>query len=659
MSQFFYCQGVSDFLEQDESNIFGEIAKNDVYDSVKNQKDAWSHQIEILKRELIGFSKGDIIFEYSIPRVGGRIDNVLLYKGIVFVIEFKNFAKEYPTSAIVQTRSYALDLSSFHEESCNRIIVPILVATAASTIIPTIKSYRKNVLDVILSNGTDLGKIISDISNKYSDDNIHAAKWIASRYKPTPTIIEAAEELYKNHSVQNITQNDAAGNLDLTAKAVSKIIEKSKINKEKSICFITGVPGAGKTLAGLNIAIENQKKSGDDYACFLTGNQPLVDVLTEALARDEQDRRGTKISEVREKIKSFIQIIHRFRDDALKDMNKPPVDHVIIFDEAQRAWHSSRLSRFMVDKKKEVLKQLSDKDKNHVLSMSEPEILIDYLNRHQDWAVIICLVGGGQDINDGEAGISEWFNSLKRSYFNWSVYVSDKIIGSEYVYESTLKTIKYNYVSDLHLSVSLRSFRSEKVSEFVCALLDVNIEKTKELYKEIEPVYQIAITRNLIKAKDWVKERTGKTNARYGLMASSKAKRLRTDGIWVECSSTPIKWFLSDENDIKSSFALEETATEFDVQGLEIDWGIVGWDADYRYSNGQFSYYHVKGSKWQNTKDEHDRRYTKNAYRVLLTRSRQGFVIFVPRGDKTDKTRQPQFYDELYDYLKEIGISEI
>jgi hypothetical protein len=656
----YYSKRNTEFLKQDNLSIFGEIASNDAYDTVNSQKNAWLKQIEILKSELVNFQDGNIIFEYSIPRVGGRIDNVFLYKGLVFILEFKVFSAEYLSSAIVQTRSYALDLSSFHKESHNRIIVPILIATNADNEGGGTDFYRGKVHEVYLTNGTGIARIIKNISERYaSEDNLNAEEWINSSYQPTPTIIEAAEVLYKNHSVENITQNDAAENLNATSKAISEIIASSKLNRKKSICFITGVPGAGKTLAGLNIAIENQKKTGEDYACFLTGNKPLVEVLTEALARDEQQRSGIRIGESREKVKSFIQIIHRFRDTALMDMERPPVDHVVIFDEAQRAWHSAKLSRFMTEKKKEVLGRLTDEQRQQVLSMSEPEVLIDYLNRHNDWAVIVCLVGGGQDINDGEAGIGEWFNSLMRSYPNWNIYVSNKMIGAEYVSEEILNNINHTRVPELHLSTSLRSFRSEKVSDLVHAIIDANFQEAKELYKQIEPVYPIAITRDYFKAKEWVKQRAGITTARYGLMATSKAKRLRTDGIWVECSSTPAKWFLSGKDDIKSSFALEEVSTEFDIQGLEIDWGIVGWDADYRYLDGEFTCHDFVGSKWINTRNEYDKRYTKNAYRVLLTRSRQGFIIFVPNGDNTDITRKCEYYDELYKFLKNIGIEEV
>ena len=662
MCSAFYSDSISKFLQQNENEIFGIIAKNDEYDSVCKQKDAWIEQIRLLKNALSKYSSGSIIFEYTIPRVGGRIDNVILINDTVFVLEFKVGNELYQNSSATQARTYALDLANFHQESHNRTIVPILISTKALDYDYEIKEYRNNVYDVIYTNGNNLNEIIDKFINN-SNEHISLDKWLNSRYVPTPTIIEAAEILYNNHSVEDISQNEAAENLTKTSTAVQKIIKYSKENNQKSICFITGVPGAGKTLAGLNIAIENQKITGKNYSCFLTGNQPLVSVLREALAKDDNKRTGLAISEARNKVKSFIQIIHHFRDESLNNLDTPPVDNVVIFDEAQRAWQQAQLSNFMNDKKTAILNKLPDKKRQKILSMSEPELLIEYMDRHKDWAVIVCLVGGGQDINTGEAGIQEWFDSLRRSFPDWKVFISNKITDKEYVgnasYNSLIAGLDCTIVEELHLSISLRSFRSEKVANFVHHLLDNEKEKAKTIYNEIKQVYPICMTRDLNIAKDWIKHRTQGKNSRYGLIASSQAKRLRADGIWVECKCKPEKWFLEGKNDIKSSYYMEEVATEFDIQGLEIDYAIVGWDADYRYENGHFECYRPCGSKWQTINKEDNRRYLKNAYRVLLTRSREGFVIFIPKGDNSDQTRLCKYYDGLWSYLKEIGIEEI
>lgn len=662
MCSAFYSNNIKTFLNQNEYEIFGIIAKNDEYDSVCKQKDAWIAQIRLLKNALSKYNDGSVIFEYTIPRVGGRIDNVVLLHDTIFVLEFKVGNEVYAGSAATQARTYAIDLANFHEESHNKTIVPILIATDALECDLQISKYKNNVYDVIYTNGNNLTKIFDRFKKLFSSQ-IQLDKWLNSRYVPTPTIIEAAEILYNNHSVDDISQNEAAENLTKTSTAVQKIIEYSKQNHQKSICFITGVPGAGKTLAGLNIAIENQKTTGKNYSCFLTGNQPLVSVLREALARDDNKRTGVPIGEARDNVKSFIQIIHHFRDESLKNLDIPPVDNVVIFDEAQRAWQQAQLSNFMNEKKAAILNKLPDDKRHKILSMSEPELLIEYMNRHQDWTVIVCLVGGGQDINTGEAGIQEWFDSLRRSYPDWKVYVSNKITEEEYVgnnsFDKLIEGLNCKTVEELHLSISLRSFRSEKVANYVHHLLNNEKEQAAAIYQEIKKVYPICMTRDLNTAKEWIKKQTEGKNCRYGLIASSQAKRLRAEGIWVECKCKPEKWFLEGKNDIKSSYFMEEVATEFDIQGLEIDYALVGWDADYRYENGHFECYKPCGSKWQTINKEDNRRYLKNAYRVLLTRAREGFIIFVPKGDNSDNTRLCKYYDELWEYLKDIKIEEI
>lgn len=401
-------------------------------------------------------------------------------------------------------------MSFFHEESRDKEIVPVLIATHAEKKEINICPYRGKVYDVVLSNGKNLAYIFKRFDSCCGKE-ISLKKWMDSQYRPVPDIVEAAKKLYIDYNIREIYRNESAENLDKTTQIVQEIIEKTRIKKEKAICFITGVPGARKTLAGLNIAVKNQQASGQRYSCFLSGNQPLVSVLKEALAEDECQRTGIRISQAREKVKSFIQIIHHFRDMALTQIDLPPVDRVVIFDEAQRAWHRDKLSRFMKEKKGKILDGLKESKRYEILDMSEPELLIDYMNRHQDWSVIVCLVGGGQDINDGEAGISEWFKALKKSFSNWKVYISDKITDREYIGEKTLEELfsdlQVSVVEALHLSVSLRSFRSEKVSEFVQSLLDNDLNRAKRLYQEISKIYPICMTRNLETTKNWVKER--------------------------------------------------------------------------------------------------------------------------------------------------------
>ena len=453
----------------------------------------------------------------------------------------------------------------------------------------------------------------------------------------------------------DIARNDAgAKNLTLTTNALNEIISFSKQNHRKSICFVTGVPGAGKTLVGLNLGIQKSDLIKEDHAVFLSGNFPLVEVLQEALVRDKLKKMkdlNEKVnkSEVKRKTNAFIQIIHKYRDSYINNNNIPP-EHVVIYDEAQRSWNSEKIADFMKNKK-----GIAD------FNYSEPEFLISTLDRHKDWAVVICLIGGGQEINDGEAGLPEWFKALRERFNYWDVYVSNNL-KDEYLIDNTwkdlIRDLNLKYVPDLHLSVSLRSFRSPHVSGFIKALLDNDLIKSKKLYSSIKENYPIKLTRNLDTAKKWVKDKS-KGSEKYGLLATSGGLRLKAEGIFVKNKVNVANWFLNDKEDVRSCYALEDVITEFDVQGLELDYSIVAWDADLRMINGKWEYKKFRGSKWNNINKPDDRLYLKNSYRVLLTRSRQGMIIFIPKGSDSDATRAKVFYDGTYEYLKNIGIEEL
>jgi hypothetical protein len=461
--------------------------------------------------------------------------------------------------------------------------------------------------------------------------------------------------LYNNHSVEDISRSDASAiNLSQTSKVVSDIISESKEKKQKSICFVTGVPGSGKTLVGLNIANTHSDESKELYSVFLSGNGPLVKVLREALVRDKVKREKARCNKITKgealrEVKARIQNIHHFRDECLIDQ-LPPIEHVALFDEAQRAWNKKQTTNFMHRKKN-----------RPDFNISEPEFLISCLDRHQDWAVIVCLVGGGQEINTGEAGISEWIESLNRSFPNWHIYLSSRLTDSEYGAGEILNKLalrpKVILIDKLHLAVSMRSFRAEHVSLLVKQLLDLNIEDSHETLCKIDK-YQIVITRDLNKAKQWLK-RQARGSERYGIVVSSQAERLKPHAIDVKSPMNPIHWFLNGKDDIRSSYYLEDVATEFHIQGLELDWVCVTWDADFRYSKEGWKHLSFRGSRWIYIRKEERKNYLKNAYRVLLTRARQGMVIVVPSGDSEDHTRNPEFYDGTYEYLKDIGFTEI
>ena len=652
MQRAYYFRNIETFNTSTSNEVLGEITHNNEFALEMKQRNTWLYEIDVLQRALSDFQAGSIAFEYTIPRIGDRIDVVLSLGGVIFLIEFKVGENIYPKHAIEQVVDYALDLKYFHKESHNKKIIPILVCTKAPDYTNEIVSDEDSVYNIIRANEKNLPAILRWLAVDVTGEPFSFQDWINSQYMPTPTIIEAAQALYRGHDVKEISRSDSeAYNLSVTSDAINRIIDHSKVNGEKSVCFITGVPGAGKTLAGLNIANARHNFDENEHAVFLSGNGPLVFVLREALARDEYERSGHTVRKgiAKKKAEAFIQNIHHFRDDALKS-DKAPIEKVTFFDEAQRAWTMQQTAKFMAERGK------------HNWQMSEPEFLISVMDRHDDWAVIVCLVGGGQEINTGEAGLPEWFAALRNRFSHWKVYLSKQISDVEYTRGVTLNELLSGLHSrtldKLHLAVSLRSFRSERVSAFVKSLLDTDEDTARQLYKDIRSNYPILMTRTLQTAREWVRAKA-RGSERYGLIASSGAKRLRSFGIWVQSSIKAEDWFLNRKDDVRSSYFLEDTATEFDIQGLEIDWTIIAWDADFRIEDISFVPYNFTGTKWHNVNKEDDRLYLKNAYRVLLTRARQGMIIFIPEGNDEDLTRKNEFYDSTYKYFQRIGIDEI
>ena len=652
----YYQEKISAFVTNDSASILGHLTSQHEFSLDERQRNSWQSQINLLKSWILDF-EGNIAFEYSIPRMGKRIDCVLIIRNVVFVIEFKVGSDNFDSASHNQTIDYALDLKNFHSESHEALLAPILVCTEASE--KTEQSLiisNDQLTNIFYTNGSKLAKHINDVLKIATGKIIDAEAWFDSIYKPTPTIIEAAQALYRGHNIEEISRSDSGAiNLSKTSLKITEIIDDAKLNKKKAICFITGVPGAGKTLAGLNIANAWQDAENSEHAVFLSGNGPLVDILREALARDEvksAKEKGETLSKTQSlsKAKSFIQNIHHFRDDAITSTNAP-IEHVVIFDEAQRAWTEKQASSFM-------------KTKKGVLNFdqSEPEFLISVMDRHKEWGVIICLIGGGQEINKGEAGIKEWFFSLFKSFPDWNIHVSDQLTDYEYTQGNSLMPNNENHrihiEENLHLSVSIRSFRSENVSAFVKALLDTDIDQARNYYENFKSDYPIVITRDITKAKLWLREKARGTE-RYGLIASSGGIRLRPYAIQVKNSMKPADWFLNDKNDVRSSYYLEDVATQFDIQGLELDWVCVAWDADLRMIDNNWIHKKFVGSKWTDIRDPTDRNYLKNTYRVLLTRARQGMVIFIPEGSNGDVTRLPAMYDDTYEYLKSLGIQEL
>ena len=709
MSRCLYNSSFTDFLNTDDNTIFGVLCDRYHGEALTTTREAWKSEISIMKDILVRFANkdGQIIFEYDIPRLGKRVDVVLLFEGIVFCVEFKVGESRILESDIDQVLDYALDLKNFHKFSEDRIIAPILVATNYRNSSTNIQMsvYDDRVVNPLVSGKAGVSHLISEVLRCFPNETSVNPNWIISPYAPTPTIIEAAKTLYENHSVENITRHEADKvSTDKTIEYILDVIQRSKLNQEKSICFVTGVPGAGKTLVGLDVAIKQTYQGQNEPvknegAVYLSGNGPLVAVLTEALAQDNHKKckakgEKKKMTDSRREVAKSIQMIHRYRDNMLAKIKNPvengvleidptkavkmesagfgEVEHVAIFDEAQRSWTHKRLADY--------LKRggtYGNKLKVPNFPLSEAAFLIWSLDQREDWATIICLVGGGQEINTGEAGISEWIKALNEQFPHWNVYISPKLTEPEYAEGKVNELLKNNcnvtYSESLHLDVSLRSYRAEKLSAFVHALLSFD-ENASALYNEIKDKYPIVLTRDMAKARKWLHDKVRGTE-RTGVLVTKESARFKPLAIHILPSGdeNAVHWFLDDKSDVRSSNYLEDAATEIQVQGLELDYTCLLWDADMRYENGEWRFYRFNGqTKWVEqtggTESKQElMKYMLNAYRVLLTRARAGMVICVPEGNPNknvsgfweDSTRLPEYYDGTYQYLKSLGIEDI
>ena len=704
-----YNNSFTGFLCENQASVFGKLCDNYNGIALPSTRDSWVEEISVMKHVISNFESdnGQIIFEYDIPRLGKRIDVVLLLRGIVFCLEFKTGESERSESEVDQVLDYALDLKNFHKFSQDRIIVPIFIAPNFSDQFEQVRMsvYDDMVVNPIIIRNTGISFAISTVLSRFPNESPVDPNWIISPYAPTPTIIEAARALYENHSVENITRHEADQvYTDRTIDYILQVIQTSKQNNDKSICFVTGVPGAGKTLVGLDVAIRQTYQGKDEPvkdegAVYLSGNGPLVAVLTEALAQDNykkcrEQHKEKKMTDSRREVSKSIQMIHRYRDNMLAKIKNPvekgileidpvkavkmeeagygEVEHVAIFDEAQRSWTHKRLADY--------LKRggtYGNKLKVPNFPVSEAAFLIWSLDQRQDWATIVCLVGGGQEINTGEAGIAEWIRALNEHFQNWKVYISPHLTDAEYAEGKVDELLEYNknviYSEDLHLKVSLRSFRAEKLSAFVHSLLSFD-ENVSEIYNEIKEKYPIVLTRDMAKARQWLHSKV-RGSERTGVLVTKESARYKPLAVHILPSGdeNAVHWFLEDRFDTRSSNYLEDAATEIQVQGLELDYTCVLWDADMRYDNGRWRYFRFNGkNNWneQIGRSENQKellKYMLNAYRVLLTRARAGMVICVPYGNGNknangfweDSTRLPEYYDGTFEYLKSLGIEEI
>jgi len=664
----YYRSAIAEFLADDASRVLGilaaESAKTGFTDLKQRQTKAWQKQIEVLRtafeawvQEIPTSVNWGLLLEYPIPRRQKRVDAVLLAADLIFCLEFKTEDRSHSKQTQNQVEDYALDLRDFHEESRGRRIIPIAVALKAERIEPASDSVADDLVRAVaLANASDLAQTIALISSAESNPAsqiINAAEWDFSSYRPVPTIVEAAEALYAGHNVREIAHSHAGAiNLTLTANKLIEIIQRAQRERLKVACFVTGVPGAGKTLAGLNV-VHNPalRQEGRAPGVFLSGNGPLVKIISAAIARDF--KRRVLIGSAERTTGTFIQNVHAFVRDALDKPDKPPAENIIVFDEAQRAWNADHNAR----------KTGSE--------FSEPETILSIMDRHTDWAVIIALVGGGQEIHSGEAGLAEWGKSLRKRFPHWRVAVSPKALtgdtslAGQRLFEDGKLDSVISQESALHLEVNIRSFRARRLAEWVDAVLVGDAQTAAGIVADLRD-FPLVLTRSLATTRDWLRHYT-RGLRRCGLVASSGAIRLRAEGIELSTGFRQgnrdlyVNWFLNDPTDVRSSNQLEIAASEFECQGLELDWVGTCWGGDFTFdlAGGEWTLRSFGGSRWRDVVKEVDRQFLLNKYRVLLTRAREGMVIWVPQGESTDPTRPPEWFDATAAFLQECGLKTI
>ncbi len=596
-----------------------------------------------------------VLLEFSIPRKEKRIDIVVLVGDQIVILEAKS--SDPTAEARRQVEEYSLLLHYFHKGSAEKKIVPILIWPNASEtsvdslrqleMFPQLAAYW--ISDLLLSNWQRLPQLLCQISARNSGI-ANISEWDESPYYPAPSIIEAAVALRTGLSIREIAHSEASEH-DISAvrQTIQFIVDQAEEKKEHAICFLTGVPGSGKTLVGLSLAHseENQRNA----VHFMSGNGPLVKVL-QHLFTQEGRRDGASSVMARTKAKTLIENVHVFARNYMEDDPGSPSNHAIIFDEAQRAWNKAQnFKKFKRD-------------------YSEPQMLLGIMERHPDWSVIVALVGGGQEINDGESGLEEWGLALIKRTKPWRVFASPEVLNGgpstagHRLFEAPQQSLDLITLEELHLRTSNRSLRAENLAKWVNFVIDGDAEAARNL--NVTSRFPIFLTRNLGEMRHSLR-RFAINGARFGLVGSSGATRLRAEGLEP---SSPFHaeypwehWYLASESDVRSSFRCEVFATEFEIQGLELDWIGICWGGDFiwdTHRKWQLRNFHPGPSnRWIQIKNHQKQIYKQNAYRVLLTRARQGMIIFVPNGNADDSTVDPCEFDATADFLVGCGVTPL
>lgn len=667
----YFSSTIEDFvrtsLDEVGATLHAKYAADGFSSQYTTQTEAWNITIPKLQEELRLLLRAHpqsrnwfVLLEYPLYRLRRRIDVLVLTPAAIAVVELKVGESSFRATDQRQVEEYALDLRDFHAPSAGISIAPVLWCTEADT---ESASYAQSikageVSEVFCVGRSGVARLIEWIGNTDPASPYEIHEWESGQYRPVPTVVDAATALFAGHGVREIAQADAI-NLDASAKCIVDIITETKRKKGRSMVFLAGVPGSGKTLAGLQVvhsAIETGVEDQGDLV-YLSGNTPLVIVLREALARDEASRRKARgerpaLAEARNAVRTRIQhIIDFLREYLTNDDRSAPHEHAIVFDEAQRAW-DEEYGRKKFDR-----------------PSSEPKLLLEIMGRHADWCSIIALVGGGQEINAGENGIAEWGKALRAlpasELKKWRVYGPPEfLIGSDATAKlgaGSLEGVE-DVVTDsnLELTVPLRSFRSPSLSQWVSFVLDGNSTEAATLAKELGN-YPILVTRSAETARSWLKK-NARGERRFGLVASSGARRLRADGLGVTLGATDgsaiAQWYLNKRGDVRSSFALEVPANEYTTQGLELDFVGLCWGGDLIWGGRSWRYRQFRGNSWANV-SANRQRFIANSYRVLMTRGREGLVIWVPKGSIEDPTRKPEYYHDTADFLLSCGARQL
>jgi hypothetical protein len=648
-SKSYFASSVSGFLATPTEDIVGRLATRVATEHSGDENlqiGAWRLQVDLLKQalDLQDASSWGILLELPLLRLGRRIDTILLINDCVVCIEFKIGSRRFGSADIDQAVDYALCLRDFHAASRGKKILPVLCADLApDQACKHAFEFIDDVSNCVRTNAKMLADLIRSIASETRGFQLDWRSFDAASYSPTPDIVSAARSLYAGHSVREIGRTDASAEaLEQTAQRLRLIVNDARSKRKKVVCFVTGEPGSGKTLLGLDLVLSGSAgRLEGEPAALLSGNRPLLFVLQAAIAEDARARLGIKANEAKRQAQQALQtLLGYLKDHALPDANPP--EHVIVFDEAQRAWDAAT-----------GLKLLGR-------SSSEPELFLEIMGR-LPWACLICLVGPGQEINRGEGGLTLWGQALRQSP-DWTAYVSGEALHARKDLVGLLDNVNegevdYHVEQDLHLRTNLRAYRNHLQGSWVAALLEGDVSAAAAIVREMDrpPAY---VTRDLHQMKAWLRIRQ-RGAQRVGLISSSGATRLMADGIPPSPRSDEldavVHWFLKPAGDFRSSNALEVPLSEFVCQGLEMDYAGLCWGNDLVWSGVDWVPRKMRAPMWQKLNKVDARQYRINSYRVLLTRARAGTVIFVPIGDPDDPSRPTADYDGTYETLVAAG----